>query len=578
MNLLSAPRQPFVGLALAAAAGIIVADVLPYPSFALLIPLAMGALVISVWPSSIANYAFVGVGFFWMHIVHLTNSPGSQLLTRLGPSPDAISVIGTVISEPKVAPNGLASFLLHLESIELAEKHESTNAELLVRWRGHPEFGDELKLFGVVDAIAAPRNPGEFDMRSYLRRRDIHQSLLVRYPEDGLLVRHGGGNPILRAAQKSRRWMQAALCRGLEESPDVQSLTGFTRGSSIHAYSNTIQASWFHVFSPLMQNELRAQYNYTEFNVLPNQLGSVGLDIPGFGNFGNQIFIPNFTIMRRPDVADNFIRIFGHHTVKFGGELRQIRLYTDRQGGITYTFSGINNFLANSLQSTQFLGDLSAPSPFFNNSTGQAFARQAYYIGYAQDEWKIKPNVTLSYGLRYEYYSPLKEANNRQIYFDINTGTLRDSSGDPYHTKKNNFGPRLALTWSPNPKGTGWFGGGKTVLRGGVGIFYGPGQTEDQIQPIESDRVSSTLSNVTNAFPANIAAIVANFIANPNNRSYQPRAYDRAKPGQPAPSPREPSAADLSPDRDVGEPASRPEPRGEEGRAAAPFMHVEGED
>src|SRR5262249_14484919 len=50
----------------------------------------------------------------------------------------------------------------------------------------------------------------------------------------------------------------------------------------------------------------------------------------------------------------------------------------------------------------------------------------------------------------------------------------------------------------------------------------------DQIQPIESDRIGSTLSNVSNAFPANIPAIVANFNANPNARSYQPRAYDRA--------------------------------------------------
>jgi len=56
------------------------------------------------------------------------------------------------------------------------------------------------------------------------------------------------------------------------------------------------------------------------------------------------------------------------------------------------------------------------------------------------------------------------------------------------------------------------------------------------------------------------------------------RAYDRAKPGQPTLSPREASAADLPPDREGGGPASRPEPRGEEGRAASPFMHVEGED
>ena len=158
----------------------------------------------------------------------------------------------------------------------------------------------------------------------------------------------------------------------------------------------------------------------------------------------------------------------------------------------------------------QFLGDLSAPSPFFNNSTGQALAKQSYYIGYAQDEWKIKPNLTLNYGLRYEYYTPLREANNRQILFDIITGQLRDSSQDPLHASKNNFGPRVALTWSPNPNGNGFFGGGKTVLRGGFGIYYGPGQTEDQIQPIESNRISSTLSG--GAFPQDPNVIAAAFI------------------------------------------------------------------
>jgi len=220
---------------------------------------------------------------------------------------------------------------------------------------------------------------------------------------------------------------------------------------------------------------------------------------------------------------DNLNWTRGGHTFKFGGELRQIRLYTDRQGGITYTFSSINNFLANAVQTVQYLGDLSAPSPFFNGSTGQAQARQTYYIGYAQDEWKIKPNLTLNYGLRYEYYTPLREADNRQILFDIITGQLRDSSQDPLHSSKNNFGPRIGLTWSPNPSGNGFFSGGKTVLRGGFGIYYGPGQTEDQIQPIESNRISSTLSNVT--FPQDPNVIAAAFLSNPNNRQYQPRAY-----------------------------------------------------
>jgi Carboxypeptidase regulatory-like domain/TonB dependent receptor-like, beta-barrel len=223
--------------------------------------------------------------------------------------------------------------------------------------------------------------------------------------------------------------------------------------------------------------------------------------------------------------VDNLNWTRGNHSFKFGGEFRRIRLYTDRQGGITYTYASIANFLINSAQSVQFLGDMSAPSVFFNGSTGQRLAKQAYYIGYVQDEWKLKSNLTLNYGLRYEYYTTLREAQNRQILFDTNTGQLRDPSQEPFHASKNNFAPRVALTWSPNPSGTGFFSGGHTVLRGGFGIYYGPGQTEDQIQPIESDRISSTVSNVVNAFPQDPAVIAANFINNPNNRAYQPRAY-----------------------------------------------------
>jgi hypothetical protein len=216
----------------------------------------------------------------------------------------------------------------------------------------------------------------------------------------------------------------------------------------------------------------------------------------------------------------------GKHNLKFGGEIRLIRMYTDRLGGTTYTFSNLASFLANTPTSVQYLGDLSAPSPFNNGLTGERLAKQEYYIGYGQDEWRIRPGLTLSYGLRYEYFAPLREASNGQVLFDIESGLIRPSSEAAYKSSSSNFGPRLAVTWSPKQAGSGFFAGGKTVFRGGVGIYYGPGQTEDQIQPVESDRVSSTItSGSLLAFPANIPAIIANFNNNPNNRSYQPRAY-----------------------------------------------------
>jgi hypothetical protein len=241
---------------------------------------------------------------------------------------------------------------------------------------------------------------------------------------------------------------------------------------------------------------------------------------------------------------DNLNYIRGNHNTKFGGEIRPLRLYTDRQGGTTYTYSNLASFLANTAQSVQFLGDVSAPNPF-TSQTGSRLLKQTYYIAYGQDEWKIRPNLTFYYGLRYEYYTPLREARNLNYIFDtsgasfninqclndINNCNRLDPSTDFYKSKKNNFGPRLAITYAPNYK-AGFFGGGRTVLRGGFGIYFGPGQTEDQLQPVESLRVNRTLSNVANAFstdpasPTSIASINAGFANNPG-RSYQPRAYAR---------------------------------------------------
>src|SRR5438034_2291641 len=229
MNSLNAPRQPFVGLALMAATGIILANFFPFSPSALLgtaIAVVVCAVVLLRWPNLIATYAIVGVGFFLLHSLRTSETEGEQLAAELGNRPRVVAATGSVISEPKIAPNGFATFLLRLESIELESRKQLTHAVWRVRWRGTPEFGDALRLFGTAGVIAPPRNPGEFDMRSYLARRDVRRMLFVRYPEDGTLIRHGGGNPILYAAQKSRVWMQNALCRGLENAPEVQDFLG----------------------------------------------------------------------------------------------------------------------------------------------------------------------------------------------------------------------------------------------------------------------------------------------------------------------------------------------------------------
>ena len=232
--MLTAPRQPFVGLALMAATGIIIAEIFQIPS-ACLHPaatiLAISVLALTWRPRVAATYLVAGAGFFLLHNLDTQDTEGRQLAGELGNRPRVVTAIGSVISEPKMAPSGFGTFLLKLKSIQFEGRKQSTHAVWQVRWKSAPAFGDELQLFGTAEPISPPRNPGEFDMQSYLARRDVRRMLFVRYPEEGTLIRHGGGNLFLRAAETSREWMQRALCRDLENSPEVESfLSGIVLG------------------------------------------------------------------------------------------------------------------------------------------------------------------------------------------------------------------------------------------------------------------------------------------------------------------------------------------------------------
>ena len=123
--------------------------------------------------------------------------------------------------------------------------------------------------------------------------------------------------------------------------------------------------------------------------------------------------------------ADSLSRVWGTHFMKMGADVRLIRMTTDQLGGITYTYPNVTAFLANQPTSIQYFGDLSEPSPFHNGATGLKHIKQEYYVGFAQDEWHVRPNFTLNYGLRYDYYVPLKEADNRIVKFNIVTGAAR---------------------------------------------------------------------------------------------------------------------------------------------------------
>jgi len=273
----------------------------------------------------------------------------------------------------------------------------------------------------------------------------------------------------------------------LEENPDVQSLTGFSAGSSVHDYDNNLQASWYHVFSPRTENEFRAQWDYNSFDVIPNEPGQVGLQIASFANnLGTNIFLPNLTILRRYEFADNVTLVRGNHTIKFGGNeiLRgnHSESHTFLPG--RFVFGPLPGSLLspqldslqdglNSLQSAS-LGLPQVYQQGFGNADYPAYTRPLTGI-YLQDSWKITSNFTLNYGLRYEI----------------------DSQYLPLNTFYGDVAPRISFAWDP-------FKDHKTVIRGGYGIFYGP--VDAQIPQVDLslgvlNKNRSTVENQHNASP-----------------------------------------------------------------------------
>ncbi len=275
---------------------------------------------------------------------------------------------------------------------------------------------------------------------------------------------------------RSSGYLRFNLTDSVFENQAAGALTAVSRGRTADTFNGGVVGSHNYQFSPTTFNELKLQFSYTRAGFLPNDPNGPELNIEGFGFFGRDIFLPSRSIDRHFDVYDNVTKVMGDHTLKFGGSMFFNRLGTSNETYLGGRFSfqpviplgnvisgsvGMQNLtlLRNFLQTNQpsLLANLNAPinsiqafnlglPASFQGGFGEpnAFSWTNRYAFYVQDTWKLRPSFTLNYGLRYSLH-------DEPLFIP---------------TYRKDFQPRVGFSWDPRRDG-------KTVIRGGAGIFTG---------------------------------------------------------------------------------------------------------
>ena len=168
------------------------------------------------------------------------------------------------------------------------------------------------------------------------------------------------------------------------------------------------------------------------------------------------------------EVNDTYSKVFNRHALKAGFLVRREQNNNNLAGGARplYSFQGLFN-LANG---TPIFEAINA-----NPSTGQPADAQRYlrstdFGWFVQDDWKVRPNLTVNLGLRYEYFSPLTETRGRLSNLFFGTQGLQNSQIQTvdrlYNPDWNNFAPRLGFAYSPG------YLHSNAVIRGGFWVAY----------------------------------------------------------------------------------------------------------
>ncbi|MCI0660834.1 MAG: TonB-dependent receptor [Acidobacteria bacterium] len=273
-------------------------------------------------------------------------------------------------------------------------------------------------------------------------------------------------------------------------------------GNNIARRAQNILLSETHIFSPALINDARIAFNRVAIDVRhenfgrtvnqaiglpelspnPRDFGLSFLTITGYTPLGDEYNNPQNSVTNVFQFLDTATYSASDHLFKFGFDLRvgQQNAFRDVQSRGLLTFASVvairlpdGSATLQPLITGNALANLLLGLPLVTGGARldnhQHLRNQSYNL-FINDSYRVRPNLTLLLGLRYEYNSPPVDTNDRANIFDPSAGTVVPvGSGDVpragYHADRNNFAPRVGFAWSLGQAGN-------TVLRTGYGIYY----------------------------------------------------------------------------------------------------------
>jgi hypothetical protein len=223
-----------------------------------------------------------------------------------------------------------------------------------------------------------------------------------------------------------------------------------------------------HTFLPTLLNELKVSANRTPFTTQNVSAFPDQLQLTGFSTLHDNLFqLQNSTAYSVIDTVD---LSFGKHSIATGGGLRRVEINLGNSAETQFTYTSAAHLAANTMDSAAVLAAVPTEG-----------VRKTEYDLFVQDQYKLRPNITLSVGLRYDYFGVFHEIEGRDLPFDpLTCGGYCAKGSAFYNSDPKDLGPRVAVTWAPAALHD------NTVFRGGYGLYFGEGQLGDLTGPLNN--------------------------------------------------------------------------------------------